>query len=323
MDMRKLKFGVCLPTFGGTSIDLVTKLAVEAESLGIDSVYVPDHLFLPPDTTEAFLGDRTRPQMFEAWTTLALIASKTQKVKLGTLVSPMPLRNPCLLAKTLATLDVASGGRVILGVGAGWFAEEFTSHGLPFDDVRTRFEKTKEAVTVIKKLWTEDFPNYAGKYNNLNSTPFFPKPLQKPHPPIYMGGNSRFMRRLAVEMGSGWIPGYMPPQACAEKVEYIRKVSASMSKSLDEFNIGYVGLCHVAESERAAEIESGVVAEKFFKRPFKELLSDNFIGEPKDCVGLAKKYQEVGVREVIFQLIPVKTVFNSLRLLADEVIRRF
>jgi alkanesulfonate monooxygenase SsuD/methylene tetrahydromethanopterin reductase-like flavin-dependent oxidoreductase (luciferase family) len=199
-------FGIHLPSHGLYSFDSLLEAALSAEKYDIDSFWIGDHFFLPADLYEKFGGDPKRPDKLDAWTTLAAIASRTKKIRLGTRVSPIPFYLPGRLAKIVATVDIISKGRVQLGVGAGWYEEEAVSYGIPWESLRERIERTVEGLQIIKKLWTSEWTSYEGKYYRLKNAPFFPKPLQHPYPPIFFGGKSRGILRAVANFGNGWLP---------------------------------------------------------------------------------------------------------------------
>jgi len=161
------------------------------EDSPIDTLWIEDHSQLPSNEIEASEGTPGIDEPLEAWTTLAALAVLTKRVKLGTEVTPMTLRHPALLAKMASNVDILSNGRVILGAGAGWNRPEFTTLGLAFEERGRRFAKMREAVEIVKLLWTSDGEvNYEGTYYHLNGAHLAPKPLSKPHPPIWFGGFS-------------------------------------------------------------------------------------------------------------------------------------
>src|SRR5919198_272047 len=133
-----------------------------------------------------------RPQQsLDAWTTIAALAARTRRLRLGTVVSPVTFRHPSLLAKAVATADHASGGRVELGMGAGWMEAEHRAYGFPFPDLRTRVELLAEQVEIVARQWTEDRFSFDGKHYRLEDCPGLPKPVQQPRPPLLVGGSGR------------------------------------------------------------------------------------------------------------------------------------
>ena len=147
--------------------------------------------------------DRIGAGIYDPLVTLAVAAGATSRVRLGTTVLIVPYRNPVVTAKMVSTLDALSGGRVILGVGAGWLAEESAALGVPFAE---RGPMTDEYLAAMRELWTSPAPSFAGKYTQFGGLQFEPKPVQKPHPPIWVGGHGRASLRRAAEIGAAWHP---------------------------------------------------------------------------------------------------------------------
>lgn len=209
-----MKVGICVPNFGNNlSRELVVSSAVEAERLGYDSVWVTDHIAIGAAHTYPY--GRT----YEAVTTLAYLAAKTESVKLGTSVIVAPLRNAVLIAKQMATLDVLSGGRVIVGLGAGWEPTEFRALG---SDFRRRGRLLDEQVRLIKALWSGKAPDFAGEFHRVAGVLFSPAPVTAGGPPIWIGGNSERAVRRALELADGWHFTGMPLDEFAERMRLIR-----------------------------------------------------------------------------------------------------
>ena len=155
-------------------------LWLRAEDLGLDGVFVPDHILAPPATTQHY-----GPNWPDPFSLLAFIAGRTQRIHVGASVIVLPYRNPLVTAKAAATVDQASRGRFIFGIGVGWDEEEFRNLGLPF---RQRGAQTDEYLRVIKAAWSADQPSFSGKYLTFSGATFAPRPFQTPHPPIWVGG---------------------------------------------------------------------------------------------------------------------------------------
>jgi F420-dependent oxidoreductase-like protein len=178
-EKKKVRFGIQTPPQHVTYNDLVS-VWQEADELGFDTAFLFDH-FMP------IYSDPNGP-CFEGWTMLAALAAQTKHVRLGLLVTGNTYRNPALLAKMAATVDHVSQGRLILGIGAGWFELEHKAYGIPFSTNGGRAKRLGEALEVIKLLFTQEKSNYTGKYYQLKDAPFQPRTVQKPHPPILIGG---------------------------------------------------------------------------------------------------------------------------------------
>lgn len=212
-----MKLGFSLPNNQGVAQvkDLVT-LAVEAETLGFHSVWVSEHLF-----HATYVADRLGNAPYhEALTILTAVAGATSRVRLGTSVLVLPWHHPVQLAKRVASLDDYSGGRVSLGVGVAQTEDEFENLGVPFND---RGRIADEMLTAMKILWTEEYPEFHGKYINFKDLQFEPKPIQKPYPPLLIGGASRRAIERVVKHGDGWHALSQSPQTIAPIVKELRQ----------------------------------------------------------------------------------------------------
>ncbi len=187
----------------------VVDLAREAEARGFYSLYLPEHTHIPtsrktpPPTGEAELADEYK-RTLDPFVALAAAASVTERLKLGTSVTLVAQREPIVTAKAIATLDLLSGGRLVLGVGFGWNKEEMADHEVSF---RTRRDHVRETMLAMKELWTKDEASFDGEYVRFSSSWSWPKPVQKPHPPILVGGMAgpKLFRNIA-EWADGWMP---------------------------------------------------------------------------------------------------------------------
>jgi probable F420-dependent oxidoreductase len=227
-----LPFGVAVPNYGplATASNLL-RLARRAEELGVDSLWVADHLVAPVDVASVYPFDR-RPdpkpgdmgvieRFQEPIVTLAYLAGATRKIRLGVSVYIMPYRNPIVTAKTIATLDSLSGGRVIFGVGVGWLREEFDALGI---DPRFRGRITDEYVEVCRRLWRDDVASFAGKHYRLPAVRTGPKPVQRPWPPIWIGGNSDQALARTARLGDGWHAIDLSPAELRSRVADVRRL---------------------------------------------------------------------------------------------------
>jgi probable F420-dependent oxidoreductase len=194
-----MKFGVWIPNCRDLATpEIIRHAAVRAEQLGYDSVFASDHVVVPNAYVERFGAG-----IFDPLITLSVLAGATSRVLLGTTVLIVPYRNPVLTAKMVSSLDALSGGRVVLGIGAGWVPEESAMLGVPFAE---RGAMTDEYLAAMRELWTSPTPSFSGRYTQFSEVSFEPKPLQKPHPPIWVGGHSPAALRRAASVGSAWHP---------------------------------------------------------------------------------------------------------------------
>jgi probable F420-dependent oxidoreductase len=230
-----VKFGVHLPHIGpfcdGASM---IRFAQAAEEMGYDSVWGSDHVVFPATFESKYpyseTGDFPLPGQVpwvEEVTSLAFVAGATSRIRLGTSILVLPYRNPVMNAKTLAAVDVLSGGRLICGVGAGWMREEAEAMGMPFDE---RGLRTDEHIELLKALWTMDEATYSGRFYQLPPVRSEPRPVQKPHPPIWVGGHEPAALRRAARYSDGWHAYRLRADEIREKSAYIRGKAAEYGR---------------------------------------------------------------------------------------------
>ena len=211
-----MKIGVWIPNCRHLATpEIIRTTAVRAEALGYDSVWVSDHVVVPHANVVNF-GET----IFDPLITLGVVAGATRRVQLGTTVLIIPYRNAVVTAKMISSLDALSGGRVLFGIGAGWVAAESAMLGLPFKE---RGAMTDEYLRAMQELWTSRRPAFNGAYTQFNDLVFEPKPIQKPHPPIWVGGHSKAALRRTAEFGAAWHPINRP-------VEELRASQAEIAR---------------------------------------------------------------------------------------------
>lgn len=213
-----------LNNWGIDDVHALVDLAVRAEGLGIDSVWVHDHVFNVGHVFDRIGG---RPY-YEPLTLLSFVAARTTRVRLGTSVLVLPYHNPIRLAKTAATLDVLSRGRLILGVGVGAIETEMHAMGTRFTE---RGAFSDEAIAVMRTLWTDDDPRYEGKWSRFAGMKFSPKPVQQPSIPVVIGGVSRAAIRRAARLGDGWQPLGLSPEALEQGMAALREELAACGRN--------------------------------------------------------------------------------------------
>ena len=210
-----MRFGLCIPHYGrAVSVDELRTTVELAEALGFHSLWISDHV-ITPDHLLPTIG----PTWYDAFVVLTYAAAFTKKIRLGTTVIVVPYRNPLVVAKMVATLDVLSEGRVILGVGTGGAPDEFRALGVPSHQ---RGRRTDEYLRLMVALWTQDPTNFRGRFFSFTDVRFEPKPIQAPHPPICVGGRSDAALRRAVVFGEAWHPMSMPMPALKENMSRLR-----------------------------------------------------------------------------------------------------
>src|SRR5213594_2120369 len=189
-------------------------MAKKAEELGFESFFCAEHPFMPVKTTSRFAGsaDGVIPETYahfvDPFVTLARASGMTTRIKLATGIVLVPERHPLLLAKEVSTLDLFSGGRFVFGIGAGWLKEETEIMGGDFEH---RWTQTRESILAMKELWTKPEAEFHGKYYDFPPVKSNPKPAQKPHPPVILGGHARSVLQRIVEWGDGWLPNRATP----------------------------------------------------------------------------------------------------------------
>lgn len=231
-----MRFGVDLAPIGeGANPDRIRRLAQRAEALGFDSVWVTDHVVIPTRVESAYpygppgsFNPRTRGTYYEALTTMAWVAGATERVRIGVSVLVVPNRNPVLTAKQIATLDNLSGGRIILGIGVGWMAEEFEALGVSHFHRRGR--ATDEYIRLFRALWSGGPTAFEGEFYSLREVICQPTPARPGGPPIWVGGNGTPAMRRTVELGSAWHAIRLSADELRAKHEQMRAFAAERGK---------------------------------------------------------------------------------------------
>ncbi len=218
-----MKFGIGLPNYGrGKTWDDIRRVALAAEELGYDSVWTTDHLIVPRQDIEPY------GTIFESLITLAMVASITQRVRLGTSILVLPQRNPILAAKQIATIDTASGGRMIVGLGVGWNEGEYKNLSSNFHN---RGRRLDEDIALLRTLWANESVDFQGKYNKVTDAIFSPLPPRR-NIPIWIGGNNEPSVRRAAKLGDGWHVTGAPPDVFANGAKLIRELAPGRKLTL-------------------------------------------------------------------------------------------
>ncbi len=243
-------FGQLNPAFFGDAVEA-------ADRLGFESAWLPEHLVLPVDMRGQLVPGEEHPPVpastpvFDAAAYLAYVAGRTEQIRLGTFVYLLGLRHPFVGARAFATLDVVSGGRAEVGIGAGWLVTEWEAAGL---DPRTRGRRLDEAVEVCRRLWTEEVIEHHGEFYDFGPVMFEPKPVQRPHPPIVVGGESERALRRAARVGDGWIGMSHTPETAAAQVARLRDFEDEVGRADRPVEVTVMGtVAHRSDVERFAE----------------------------------------------------------------------
>jgi len=237
-----MKFALHAVGCGSTARpETLAQVAQKAEALGFESVWIPEHLAVPatmrtpyPYSPDGKFPGGPQVALHDPFIALAFVAACTSRIKLGTGVFVLPLRNAVAVAKAVASLDVLSNGRFLFGVGVGWLEDEFEAVGMAFRD---RAARTREAIRMMKRLWSDDLPAFEGTYHRFAPLGFNPKPVQQPHPPILLGGETPAALRRAAALGDGWIGVAHTPDSVRAVLAALRAHAARAGRDLNGFEI--------------------------------------------------------------------------------------
>src|SRR5664280_537628 len=294
----------------GATYDEILALALAAEEGGFGAFFRSDHYLVMGD------GDGL-PGPTDAWITLAGLARDTQRIRLGTLLTAATFRLPGPLAIAVAEVDAMSGGRVELGLGAGWFEEEHVAYAIPFPSIAERFEKLEEQLAIITGLWTTDIGanfHFSGKHYTLSNCPALPKPVQTPRPPIIIGGKgAKITPRLAAAFADEFNVPFAPFEVCRRQYGLVDQACAAILRDPDSIirSAALVVCCGRDEAEvarRASNIGRDVTA----------LSDEGLAGTPAQVVERILHFGELGITRLYLQVLDMKDL-DHVRLIASEV----
>ena len=315
--MNEIKFGVFLPFYAfrntktGSLFNLIRDIVLECERLGYHSVLLDDHLML------------NKMPILECWTTLSALSSATETVRLGTMVTCNSFRNPALLAKMVATVDNISNGRLELGIGAGVQKNEHNAYGFPFPSTKARIERLNEAVEIIKKLWIEEKATYNGKHYMIRDAVCEPKPVQKPHPPLTIGGGGeKLTLQVTARHADSYDWGYIPSvEEYKRKLKVLEKHCNAVGRTFNEIEKScwpagqiFIGADRKELENKASRLlPKGVSMEDFMRT--------SFVDTPEDFIKQLQQYLDLGVTHfmLFFGDLPDLT---GLRFFAEEVAQK-
>ena len=291
--------------------DRAVEIALLAEELGYDSLWLYDHFHnVPKPAHEA---------VFECWMTAAAISQRTSRIRIGQMVGCNSYRNPALLAKMTSTFDVISGGRLDWGIGAGWYQNEYEAYGYEFPSAKVRIGMLREAVEVVRSMWSETETTYDGKYFTLNRANCDPKPLQQPHPPILIGGGGeqltlRVVARLADRSNFGG-----KPEEFAHKTEVLKQHCKDVGRDYDEIEKTWSPEVFVRETEQEI-VDAG--SRSFWGEAFDSWAAGNLVGTPEQVAEKIRTYMDLGVTSFMpwCSDYPEDT---TMRVFADKVMPEF
>lgn len=262
-----MKIGVTLPNFGPQAIrENILKLAIDAEKEGLDSLWVGERLLWPlnPQTPYGLTPDGSLPtfyqNVFDPLETLTFAAANTNNIALGTCVIDMLFHNPVILARRFTTLDVLSQGRAKCGLGIGWSKDEYQVSNVPFNN---KGKRADELVQVLKKIWTDDVVEFKGQYYNIPASKIGPKPIQKPHLPIYLGGVVTETFARIAKYADGWLaPVGGALDVLENSIKSLRKEANKENRNANELKILALTFPQITTRTNTAESQEGIRTER-------------------------------------------------------------
>jgi F420-dependent oxidoreductase-like protein len=294
--MVHLDFGLQIEPQYGFNYEEIRHIAGKAEQLGFESLWVSDHFFLSPDLTDT--------QCLECWMTLAALARDTSTLRIGAMVTSQSYRTPSLLAKMAATVDNLSGGRLNFGIGAGWKEVEYKAYGYSFPNPDTRIRQLNDTLEIAKLMWTKEKATYLGKYYHVEDAICSPKPIQKPYPPIWIGGTGSFTLKIAARhadaINFAWT---IPLNKFEAKLKEFRELCEVRGRNYKRIRKSAGLMITMAKDEDA-------LAEKLRERevrsntPYMRYLANqpaNLIGTTDHVAARMREYMDLGVNHFILR----------------------
>ncbi len=308
---RPVRFGVTLPQIK-RSWEEVRAAALEFDRLGYDSVWVCDHVYGVP---------APNLPIFEAWTELAAVAAITRNVELGTLVTPPFFRNPAVLAKQIATIDHISGGRTIVGLGAGWFQAEFEGTGSPFPALRERMRALEETAEILKRLFSEERTSFEGKHFRLKDAFSEPKPVRRP-PILIGGGGERVLMGIAARHADIWNNLAVMQGQLGQKVEALRRRCADVGRDFESIEVSQQCVVVIAPDEASARSSLERAQKVYGGHMGAGLEAHGLWGSPERLIEGIERHRALGCTTFLMEFFGRDTR-EPARLFADKVLPAF
>lgn len=310
MIVEQIKFGVHLPVMGeGISRENILSYAKRAEELGFDSLSVNDHIVY-------------RTGWLDSLTTLASVASVTRKIRLGTSILNIVVRNPVVSAKALSTIDTMSSGRLFAGVGPGSYKGDYDACSIPFEQ---RWGRFGESLEILSLLWSQESTDYSGRFYKLDKVSIRPPPMQKPHPPILVGSwGSETVLKKAAKYGDGWMASAwnMSPETFKERWKLLLAYRRELGMDPDLFQNSLVTMFgYISRDEEKAKMILREVLSPMLGRSPDELGRPLLFGTISECVLKLQKLLDAGVQSIHFW--PVMDHEDQIEIFAKEVIPEF
>ena len=308
---RRVRFGATLPQIKRTWAE-ARATAEELDRLGFDSVWVCDHLYGVPMPNLPIL---------EAWSELAAVAAVTERVELGTLVTPPFFRNPAVLAKQVATIDHIAGGRTIVGLGCGWFATEFEAYGCPFPAIGERLRALEETVEVMKRLWTEEQVAFEGRYITVRDAMCEPKPVRRP-PILIGGGGEKVLLRIAARHADIWNNLAVMQPELGRKIEVLRRHCAAVGRDPESIEVSQQCMVVIAETDDAARAALEKAQRIYGGHMGAGLEAHGIWGTPERVVERIERHRALGCSLLVMEFFGRDTR-EPARLFAEKVLPAF
>ncbi len=293
-------------------------VALKAEQLGYDAGYVYDH-FIP------YYGDKRTMPFFEAYTLLSAIAGITTKLRLGQVVTCNSYRAPSLLAKMSSTLDAISNGRLEFGIGAGWFEYEYRSYGYHFGSPGTRIEQLDESISIIKKMWQNEKSSFIGKHYSIKNAICNPKPLQKPHPPIMVGGAGKKLLEVVAKHATRYNHPFGTVDILQNKMDLLKTQCQKLDRDYNEIEKSV--LLRVLVGKDKDDVKEIVYKLKKKNESVAEFIvrsKDSIaLGTPDDVTEYLMQYMKIGIRYFIVNFIGLSNSLEMLSLFSKKVRSKF
>ena len=288
-------------------------LITKAENIGFDSFWVMDHFH-----QIQFVGRPEEP-MLEGWTIISMLAGITTKIKLGTLVTGIIYRYPSVLAKVAATLDVLSKGRLYMGIGAGWNEQESLAYGISFPSNQERMLMLEEAIQIIRKMWTEEpYASFNGKYYQIHNAYCNPKPIQKPSPPILVGGSGERKTLKIVAKHADACNLFGSPETVRKKLDILKEHCKTVGRDYDSILKTKLGAIIIDDN---SDMVKNRVRETFRGIPEEQIKEFVIYGTPEDVLRQIEILEQVGIQYLIVDLEPSREV-EALDTFANKVINK-
>jgi F420-dependent oxidoreductase-like protein len=277
----------------GVSWDEWIALAAACERHGVEALFRSDHYLSQ--------ADPARKQALDAWTTLAGLAARTSTLRLGTLVSPVTFRQPAVLANAAATVDQISGGRVELGIGGGWMVAEHESFGFPFPETRVRMAMLLEQIEIVHRLWKDEAVDFAGEHYRLAYAPGLPKPVQRPHPNLIVGGHGgRGTARAAARWADEYNTPFVAPDEFAAIRTRVRETCEREGRDPDALTFSLMTGCLIGE-ERARRLFAARPRDDDFETWRAGYAERSLVGSLDDVAARIREYEAAGCERIMLQ----------------------